>query len=106
MAGAEGLGAALGDGIAGGQLLQFLVCIADLHRSIFQTSAYRLHEIVADGFLDDNDDGFETGLMSIVNRVVQDGFALGTDRVDLLQTTVTAAHTGRHDYENRFLCHK
>jgi hypothetical protein len=58
-----------------------------------------------DGFLDNDDDGVEAGLVGIVNRVIQDGLSAAANGINLLQTALTAAHASGHNYQNRFLSH-
>ena len=105
VAGAPGLGASLGDGVAGGDVVQLLIGVADLHGAFLQPLADGLHEVLADGFLDDDNSGIETGFVGVIKGIVQNRFALTSHRVDLLQSAVAAAHTGGHDDENRFAYH-
>ena len=105
VAGAEGLDAALGHGEAVGDLVHLLIGVADLHGAFLQPRTYGLHKVGPDGLLNNNDSGFKAGLMGIIQRVVQNGFSLAAYGVDLLQTAVTAAHTGGHNHQNRFLRH-
>ena len=100
-----GFDPALGNGEALRQCCKLLIGVADLHGSLLQALADGLHEVLLDGFLDNNDDGIKTGLMGIVNGIVQNGLPLAAHGVDLLQSAVTAAHAGCHDDEYRFLCH-
>ena len=106
MGGAPGLDPAFGDGKSLGQIRQFLVGVANLHGSLLQTLADGFQEVLLDGFLDDNHNGVEAGLMGIINGIIQNGLALTADRVDLLQSAVAAAHTGGQNHKNRFLCHR
>ena len=48
----------------------------------------------------------KTGLICIVEGIVQDSLALAANGINLFQTTISAAHTSCHDHENRFLFHK
>ena len=105
VAGAPWLGASLRDGVAGGDIVQLLIGVTDLHGAFFQSLADGLHEVLADGFLDDDNGGIETGFVGVIKGIVQNRFALTSHRVDLLQSAVAAAHTGGHNDENRFACH-
>ena len=105
MAGAEGLGAALGNGVALRQLGQLLVSIADLHGSLGKPCAHGVHEIPLDGFLNNNHNGLKARLVCVIDGIVQNCFPLAAHGIDLLQTAITAAHTGGHDNENRFFRH-
>lgn len=51
-------------------------------------------ELLFEVFADDKDNFAEAGLNSIINTVVHDRFTVGTQAVELLETTVTAAHAG------------
>ena len=105
VAGAPWLGASLRDGVAGGDIVQLLIGVTDLHGAFFQPLAHGLHEVLADGFLDDDNGGIETGFVGVIKGIVQNRFALTSHRVDLLQSAVAATHTGGHNDENRFACH-
>ena len=105
VAGAPGLGASLRDGVAGGDIVQLLIGVTDLHGAFFQPLADGFHEVLADGFLDDDNSGIETGFVGVIKGIVQNRFALTSHRVDLFQSAVAAAHTGGHDDENRFAYH-
>jgi len=50
----------------------------------------RLLEVAAD----DEDELAEPGAQRVVNRVVNDGFAGGADRINLFESAVSAAHAG------------
>ncbi len=106
MTGAPGLGAVDRNGISGREHIQFLVSIADLHRTFFQPLADGFHEILFNGFFDDDHGGIKTGFVGIVERKIQNGFAAGSHRIDLLQTAVAASHTGCHNHQNRLNGHK
>ena len=43
---------------------------------------------------DDQHDLVESGFMRVVNREVDDRFAIASEGVNLLQSAVAAAHTG------------
>ena len=49
-----------------------------------------LFEILAD-----NEDEFaKSGIDSIIDRIIHDGFTIGAQSIQLFQATVTTAHTG------------
>src|SRR5208337_2344841 len=50
-------------------------------------------------FADDEHDPAEAGAVGIVDRIVHDGFAIGTNRIELFWAAVTAAHSGCQDEE-------
>ena len=58
--------------------------VADLHGAVLQAGADSFHEILADGFFDDDNGGLEAGLVGIEQGVVQNGFALAAYGIDLL----------------------
>ena len=95
--GAPGLDAALGDSVAGGQVLHLLEGVAHLH-VVRHPLAYRLPEGGFDLVLDDKDHRLKARPTGVVEGVVDDKFSVGTHRVHLFQATVTAAHTGGHDH--------
>ena len=107
VAGAPGLGTPdFGNGHALRQHLGLLlISVTDLHGTFFQAPAYHFHKILTDGFFNNDNGRFKTGFVGIVQGVVQDGFALAAHRIDLLQSTVAAAHTGGHNNKNRFFRH-
>ena len=45
---------------------------------------------------------FQKGLHGVVNGIVDDGFAVGAEAVHLLESAVTAAHSGGEDEKCRF----
>ena len=102
VAGAPGLLPLRRDGIALGEhLVHLLIGIANLHGTFFQAAAHRLHEILPNGFFNDNNGRFKPGLMGIIQGIVQNGFPVGAHRIDLLQSAVAAAHTGGHHHQDR-----
>ena len=103
VAGAPGLGAVGRDGITGRNLVQLLIGVADLYGCVLQPGANGIHKVLLDGLLDDDDHRLKTGLMGIVDGVVQNRLSAAAHRVDLLQAAVAAAHTRSHDNKNRFL---
>ena len=105
MGSAPGLHAAIGHGKAFGQAVQLLVGIAHLKPGLQSAGTHGGLERLLDLVLDDKDDGLKSGAAGIVQAVVDDGLPAGTDRVDLLQPAVAAAHTGSHNDKNRFFAH-
>ena len=103
VAGAPGLGASFGDGVASGELVQLLIGIADLQGSLLQSGPYGLHEVLFNGFLDNDHGGVKAGLVGIEQGVVQDGLTLAAYGIDLLQSAIAAAHTRSHHNQNGFL---
>ena len=102
--GSPGFLASLGNGVARGKVVEFLVSVGDFDLT---------GELGPDGGLegfgevlaDDENDLGESGADGVKNRVVQNGFAIGAHRVHLFQTTVTAAHTGGENNECRRIFH-
>ena len=106
MASTPGLRAFSGDRVAGGEIVQLLIGIADLHGAFFQPLTHGGHEVLTDGFLDNDDSGFKACLVSIEQRKVQNCFSLASNGVNLFQTAVAAAHAGGQNDQNGFLSHK
>ena len=88
---------------AGGNLVQLLG-----HEDELQRGAVRALDVAVfarDGLLelleeilaDDVNDFAETGLHGVVDGIVNDGFAVRTDAVHLLESAVAAAHAGGED---------
>ena len=102
VAGAPRLYATLRDGKACGQLLQLLEGVLHIHR-LSHAVADSCLEGILDLVLDNKDHGLKAGAAGIVKGVVHNDLSVGTHRVDLLHTAVTAAHAGRHDYQYRFI---
>ena len=76
-----------------GNLVQFLKDV--VHRNaLFKTRAHYLLERLLDILADDKNQLPKPGAHGVKDRVVDDGFAARANRLNLLQTTVTAAHTG------------
>ena len=64
----------------------------------FHVLGYFIGQILTEGFLmflaDDQHDLVKSGFMRVVNREVNDRFAIAAESVYLLQPAVAAAHTG------------
>lgn len=103
MTGAEGLDAAFRDAVACGELVKLLVSIADFHGGRCQALAHSGHKIFFNGLFDKDDGSAESGLIGIINGVVQDGLSVAAQGINLLESAVTAAHPGSKDDENRFI---
>ena len=102
MGSAEGLHAALGNGVALGQLGQFLIGVLyvdDLGETLTDGGLEGLLNLV----LDDEDHRLKAGALGVINGIVDDQLAVVAYRVKLLQSAVAAAHTGGHNDQNRFL---
>ena len=102
VAGAPWLDAALGDGVALGQLIQLLERILHVHR-LGDPLADGGFEGVLDFVLDNKDDRLKACAAGVVQGIVHDDLTAGPHRVDLLHPAVAAAHAGRHDHQNRFV---
>ena len=85
--------AALGTGKAFGQVVERLEhqLAGDV---AFVFGKNLLAEIFFKILADDEDKFAESGLDGVIDGVVHNSFTVGTQSVQLLQTTVTAAHTG------------
>ena len=99
--GAPGLYALLGDGVALGQIVQLLIGILHVD-DLAQTVADSGLEGILDLMLDDEDHGLKAGAAGVVDGVVNDELIVVANRVHLLKSAVAAAHTGGHNYKNRF----
>ena len=95
------LGAALGNGVALGNLIHLLEHVLHLE-VLLHAIADDLAEISLDLLLDDKDHLAETGLPCIVHGKVDDDVALIVHRGDLLQAAETGAHAGCHNDQYRF----
>ena len=51
-------------------------------------------EVLFKVFSDNEYDFSESSLDSVVDRIVHDGFTIGSQTVELFQSTITAAHAG------------
>ena len=102
VAGAPGLDAAVGDRIAGRQVVELLVGVLDVYE-LGEPVAYGLVEGLLYLVLDDEHDGVEAGALGVVDGVVDDELAVAAHGVYLLETAVAAAHSGGHDDEPGFL---
>ena len=103
VAGAEGLDSSLGDGVASGELVEFLIGIANLHGTLGQPYAYGGHEVLPDGLLDEDHRRAEAGLVGVINGIVQNGLPMGTNRVDLLEPTIPTAHSRSQNHKHGFV---
>ena len=63
-----------------------------------------LTEVLFEDTTNDENHFTEASLDGIVNRVIHDGFAIGSKTIQLLQSTITAAHTGSKNKECWFHC--
>ena len=106
MAGSKGLHTAFGDAVARRELIEFLVGIADFHGRRSQALAHSGHEVLSDGLFNQDDSGAESGLIGIVNGVVQDGLAIAAQGINLFQPAIAAAHAGRQNNKYRFIHHR
>ena len=103
--GAPGLDPAFRHRKSLGQNVQLLEGIPHFQPCLLGPGAYRVLEVLLNLMLDDEDDGGKSRPPCIVEAVVQNGLAAGTDRVDLLEPAVAAAHACGHHYQNRFVAH-
>ena len=46
----------------------------------------------------------ESGVYGVVDRIVHDGFAVGSERVELLEAAVAATHSCSEHKKSRFHC--
>ena len=102
VAGTPGLHAALGDGVALGQLIQLLEGVLHVHHpghAVADGSFESLFDLV----LDDEDDRLEACAAGVVQGIIHDDLTAGTHRIDLLHAAVAAAHAGSHDHQDRFV---
>ena len=104
--GAPGFDTAFRHGETFGQLFQLLESIAHLKPGTLGAYAHSLFERLLDLVLDDEHHRLKPGTAGIVQAVINNCLAAGPHGVDLLQTTVTAAHTGGHYHKDRFFRHK
>ena len=102
---APGLDAALRHREAFGQFFKLLVGIAHVEPGAAGALPYRRLESVLDLVLDDKDHRLKPGAAGVVQAVIQNCLPRRSHRVDLLQAAVAAAHTGRHNDQDRFVCH-
>ena len=102
VAGTPGLHAALGDGVALGQLIQLLEGVLHVHHP-GHAVADGSFESLLDLVLDDEDDRLEACAAGVVQGIIHDDLTAGTHRVDLLHAAVAAAHAGSHDHQDRFV---
>ena len=63
-----------------------------------------LTEVLFEDTTNDENHFTEASLDGIVNRVIHDGFAIGSKTIQLLQSTITAAHAGSKNKECWFHC--
>ena len=102
MGGAPGLGTSLGDGVPlgqVGQLLEGVLHVDDLGQAVADSG----FEGVLDLMLDDENHRLKSCPAGVVDGIVDDELAVVAHGVDLLQTTVTASHTGGHNDQNRLI---
>ena len=92
----------VGDGVAGGEVVQSLERIPDMH-PLADAVAHSLPEIRLHLLLDDKNNGFKPGLPGIIDGIVYDALSMSTHRVHLLQPAIAAAHTRSQNYQNWFL---
>ena len=102
VAGTPGLHAALGDGVALGQLIQLLEGVLHVHHP-GHAVANGSFESRFDLVLDDEDDRLEACAAGVVERIIHDDLTVRPHRVDLLHAAVAAAHAGSHDHQDRFV---
>ena len=102
VAGAPGLGAAGRRNKAPGQVLQGLIGVFHLD-AVLKTAADDLPEGILQFPLDDKDHLAEAGQNGVVYRIINNDLTVGAQRVDLLQSAVTAAHTGSQNQKCRCL---
>ena len=88
-----GLGATGRQGESSGERVEFLEGELDGDAAL-KAAADGVAEGLFDVFADDENDFAETGAQGVVDGVVHDGLAAGTDRIDLLQSAIAAAHAG------------
>ena len=101
VAGPPGLHPPLRDPVPGGQVLQLLIGVLYFNDP---------GEPVADGGpellrklpLDDEYHRLKAGAPGVVDGVIYDELAVGPHGINLLQTAVSAPHSGRHDHKHRF----
>ena len=98
---APGLFTASRDGETGGKLIDRLEGEADIDAP-GELRGDSLAEVLFEVGPDDEDDFPEAGADGIEDRVVEDGLAGGSHRVDLFQAAVAASHAGSEDEEGRF----
>ena len=74
------------------QMIQLLEYVFDRNPG-FKPAADGLLELLLDVPPNDKHQHFETGAEGVVNRVINEGFAMWSDRVDLFETAIAAAHS-------------
>ena len=84
-----------------GELVQFLESVFHLD-FIFPFRADVLAERLFDVVTDHENDFAESAFERIVNGIVQNDFAGRTDRINLLESAVTASHSGGEHQQCRF----
>ncbi|MPM62897.1 hypothetical protein SDC9_109775 [bioreactor metagenome] len=100
---APGLDAVFRHGEPGGEHRFRLLKDIVHFQMLFGSAADDLVKVVLDLAVDDEYDLLKPRLHCVEERIVHDDFAVAADRVDLLESAVTAAHTGGHDNESGFL---
>ena len=94
MVGAPGFLTTLGDGEAGGELVEFLEDILDGDAATEVVGIDVAFEFLLEGVADDEDHLAEAGADGIFDAVVHDDFAVGAYAVHLFESAVAAAHAG------------
>ncbi len=79
-----------------------LVGVADFQAAALNAPTYGLHKICFDFVLDDDDYRFKTGAAGVKQRIIQYGFSVAADRINLLQAAIPTAHAGSHHHKNWF----
>ena len=90
------LHAAFGTGKTFGQAVEFLKTISTAMRPAGRPRRPRGTRL--EGVADDEDDLAEAGADGVVDRIVDDGLAVGTDTVHLFERPVAGAHA-RGEYQ-------
>ena len=101
--GSPGFHAAFGNLEALGQVIQRLEAEFAGHLT-FILLQNLVAELVFKVASDNPHDFAESGLDGIVDGVIHDGFTIGTQCIELLEATITAAHAGSKEEESRFHC--
>ena len=97
MTGSPGLAAYIGNGVAFGQTIQFLIDVRDVE-ILFHAVADAFAEVCFHFTLNDKGYITEACTPSVEQREVDDDVTLIVHRGDLLGATETAAHAGSHNY--------
>ncbi len=96
-------------GAAGGhfeprrKLVEFLKDIFD-RNALFKSRAYDLFERLLNALANHKNEFAEAGAKCVVNRIIDDGFAARTHRINLLQTAIAATHAGSQNEQGRRCC--